>query len=250
MLCNVCNDDIFDGDNLNCTKCNAIQHFGCAALRESAFRKMSKVAKLNWCCSKCKLNEPGPKTQAPKSNAIIDHIDTQNVHNETINNLVESINFMSEKFDIKEENSILKEENCKLKNELTSLEKRMNVIEQKSIETFVEIVGVPEVNNEDCVKTVESIAASVGVKLIVSKAFRVHCSFKHLKQIQKNNYVNILCCNIRSVNSNFDELTLFLANNPNNDKIDVIILTETWHNPLNQSTYIIKGYKLYFSTIV
>jgi len=40
MMCNVCNDDIFEGDNLNCAKCNAFQHFGCAALRETAFRKM------------------------------------------------------------------------------------------------------------------------------------------------------------------------------------------------------------------
>lgn len=50
----------------------------------------------------------------------------------------------------------------------------MNVFEQKAIEKFVEIVGVPEVNNEDCVKTVESIAAAVGVNISVSKAFRVH----------------------------------------------------------------------------
>jgi len=94
---------------------------------------------------------------------------------------------MSEKFDnfgkqlqelittinlIKEKNSILKEENYKLKNEFASLEKRLNVIEQKSIENIVEIVGVPEIDNEDCVKTVESIAAAVGLKISVSKAYR------------------------------------------------------------------------------
>jgi len=65
-----------------------------------------------------------------------------------------------------------------------------------------------------------------------------------------NRYVNFLCCNIRSVNSNFDELTLFLENDPNSDKIDVIILTETWHNPLDQNVYTIyEEYKLFFSTI-
>lgn len=42
------------------------------------------------------------------------------------------------------------------------------------IENFVEIVGVPEVSNEHCVKTVESIAAAVGVHISVTKAFRVH----------------------------------------------------------------------------
>lgn len=73
---------------------------------------------------------------------------------------------------IKEENSTLKEENRKIKNECASLEKRLNVIEQKSIENIIEIVGVPEIENEDCVKTVESIAGAVGVKISVSKAYR------------------------------------------------------------------------------
>lgn len=96
---------------------------------------------------------------------------------------------MSEKFDslvkqlqelvtkinnIKEENSSLKEENSKLKNEVALLDKRMNLFEQKAIEKFVEFVGVPEINNEDCIKTVESIASVVGVTISVSKAFHVN----------------------------------------------------------------------------
>ncbi|KAL4096900.1 hypothetical protein QTP88_021775 [Uroleucon formosanum] len=180
------------GDNLNCSKCNAIQHFGCAALRESAFRKMSKTAKQNWCCGKCKSNEPCFNPQASKTASIPKHTDTNIVNNETIKNLVESVNFMSDKFDnfckqlqelvttinsIKAENSFLKEKNCKLKNEVALLDRRMNVFEQKAIEKFVEIVGVPEVNNEDCVKTVESIAAAVRANISVSKAFRVHSKF-------------------------------------------------------------------------
>ncbi|KAL4101015.1 hypothetical protein QTP88_021036 [Uroleucon formosanum] len=192
MLCVTCNDDIFEGDNLNCSKCNAIQHFGCAALRESAFRKMSKTAKQNGCCGKCKSNEPCFNPLASKTASISKHTDTNIVNNETIKNLVEPVNFMSDKFDnfgkqlqelvttinsIKAENSFLKEENCKLKNEVALLDKRMNVFEQKAIEKFVEIVGVPEVNNEDCVKTVESIAAVVGANISVSKAFRVHSKF-------------------------------------------------------------------------
>jgi len=59
--------------------------------------------------------------------------------------------------DIKEENNFLKEQNNKLKYEVTTLDKRLYVLEQKALENFVEIVGVPEVNNEDCVKTVELI---------------------------------------------------------------------------------------------
>lgn len=83
--------------------------------------------------------------------------------------LITTINY------IKDENEILKAENCKLKNEIMSLDKIMNAFEQKTIENFVEIVGVPDSNNEDCVKTVVSIAASVGIEnLSVSKAFRIN----------------------------------------------------------------------------
>jgi len=51
------------------------------------------------------------------------------------------------------------------------------------------------------------------------------------------------------VNSNLDELTLFLENDPNSVKIDVIILIETWHNTLDQNVFTIEGYKLFLSTI-
>lgn len=69
----------------------------------------------------------------------------------------------------------MKEENGKLKDEIASLDKRMNIFEQKAMENFVQFVGVPDSNNEDCVKTVVSIAASVGIEnLSVAKAFRVH----------------------------------------------------------------------------
>lgn len=75
---------------------------------------------------------------------------------------------------IKTENSFLKEEICKLKIEVALLDKRMNVFEQKAIEKFVKIVSVPEGNNEDCIKTVETIAAAVGANISITKAFRVH----------------------------------------------------------------------------
>lgn len=49
-----------------------------------------------------------------------------------------------------------------------------------------------------------------------------------------NNYdkslLNVLCLNIRSANANFDELLLFLENYANSKKLDVIVLTETWHD--------------------
>lgn len=57
--------------------------------------------------------------------------------------------------------------------------------------------------------------------------FESFTEFLHVNKNINNKYVNILCCNVRSVNSNYDELTLFLENHSNSVKIDVIILTET-----------------------
>lgn len=56
MLCNECNDDIFEEDILKCNLCNEFYHFMCVGLKESTFRRMSKNAKLKWFC-KCKSND-------------------------------------------------------------------------------------------------------------------------------------------------------------------------------------------------
>lgn len=58
------------------------------------------------------------------------------------------------------------------------MDKRRNILEQKAIENFLEIVGVPESNNEDCLKTVESIAAKLGVNATLLKAFLLNRKLK------------------------------------------------------------------------
>lgn len=56
-----------------------------------------------------------------------------------------------------------------------------------------------------------------------------------------------MCTNIRSVNANLDERLVFLENYIYYRKIDVLILTETWHN-VEDYVYILTGYSNYFST--
>jgi len=183
MLCNICNDD-----EIKCSTCNGFHHFGCVALRETAFRKMSKSAKQNWCCIKCKnaVNDSNSKTP------IITHADIkedQVLTSESFRNLIDSVNFMSDKFDtfgsqiqelvksvdtMRKEDRILKEQNNNLRNDLNFLQTRMNNLEQKALDNFVEIIGVPEINNENCKKTVEKIATSLKLEIEVVNAFRVH----------------------------------------------------------------------------
>ena len=83
MLCNVCNDDVFEGDDIICSKCDGFMHFACAALRETSFRKMSKTAKQNWCCNKCKFPESSVDIQISKSATFLKSDESHTLSNET-----------------------------------------------------------------------------------------------------------------------------------------------------------------------
>jgi len=75
--------------------------------------------------------------------------------------------------EIKEENRHLKEQNIKLKSEVSIINKRINVIEQEQFSKHIELIGLPEQNNENCIKTVDNISVAVGGKVNVEKAYRV-----------------------------------------------------------------------------
>lgn len=66
--------------------------------------------------------------------------------------------------------------------------------------------------------------------------------------IENSFNLNIMCTNIRSLNANFEDLILFLENDIHYKKIDILILTETWHNTVDIS-YNITGYNTYYSLI-
>lgn len=190
MLCNVCNDDIYEEDELKCSTCNEFFHFGCAVLRESSFRKMSKTAKQKWCCAKCKFPIDA-KTKSPTVNVKKGN-EASMLTNESFSNLTDSVKYMSDKFDsfgeqlqellksmkdMREENRILKVQNNNLRNDLNVLSNKLNILEQKSLDNFVEIVNVPEIINEDCKNTVKKIAKLLNVEIDVVNAYRVQSKF-------------------------------------------------------------------------
>lgn len=63
--------------------------------------------------------------------------------------------------------------------------------------------------------------------------------------ICSNKSILIICVNIRSIKANLDEFTLYLRNDTYFN-LDVIVLTETWHDPKN-CIYNIPGYKTFNS---
>jgi len=75
--------------------------------------------------------------------------------------------------DLREENKILKDQNNVVRDEFNLLFKKVNNLEQKSLDNFVEIVGVPNINNEHCKLTVKKIAKALNLEIDVVNAFRV-----------------------------------------------------------------------------
>jgi exonuclease III len=72
--------------------------------------------------------------------------------------------------------------------------------------------------------------------------------FVYINNNMCNNYLKIICCNIRSANEHLDELLLFLENDAKYRDIDIIVLMETWHNA-QSCNYVLDGYSLYFYSI-
>lgn len=60
--------------------------------------------------------------------------------------------------------------------------------------------------------------------------FESFSEFINTYNIVKEHFLNILCCNISSINANVDELLLLLENEKNLYNPNIIILTETWHD--------------------
>jgi len=144
MLCVICIEDIPQGDDIKCSKCNEFLHFNCAFLREASFRKMSVALKKLWTCSNCKTKELVMTPVMPGK--------SQTVTDETLKSVVDPVNFMSSQFDdfnnqlkhllstindLKSENKRITEENLLLKKETDILSGRLNKIEQKNFRVSV-----------------------------------------------------------------------------------------------------------------
>lgn len=186
LLCTICNEEIFENDEIKCSKCKLYLHFGCAGQREVIFRKMTQKALDSWACLKCKnINARNEMTIATTATTKTDCFTGSN---KLLQDLTESVKFMSNKFDdfsnqiqdlvlavkdLKEENKKIKEQNIKLENELHLVNKRINILEQEQLKNYVEIIGVPIQENENCGKIVESITSALGVQLSTVNAYRV-----------------------------------------------------------------------------
>lgn len=58
----------------------------------------------------------------------------------------------------------------------------MNILEQKSIDNFVEIVNVPKIINEDCKNTIKKIAKSLNVEIDGINAYCIQSKFNAISK--------------------------------------------------------------------
>lgn len=63
-----------------------------------------------------------------------------------------------------------------------------------------------------------------------TKYFNSFSEFVNMYKYVNGKFISVFCNNIRSINAHFDEFLLFLNSDINGCKLDVVILTETWHN--------------------
>jgi len=247
LLCSTCNEEIFDKDDIQCSKCEVFIHFTCAGLREASFRSYTDNRKKSWCCIKCR--EGSSKIVAINKNikSIPAMEDCNIVSKKQLLDLTKSINFMSKQFDdfpiqirdlvnsvkeIKEENRHVTEQNIKLKSEVSIINKRINVIEQEQFSKPIELIGLPEQNNENCIKTVENISVAVGGKVNMENAYRVRSKMTGkpgkivaiLKSIDKKiNFMNLVKTKRLSttdINENWKKEGIYVNN----------YLTQTYRN--------------------
>jgi len=79
---------------------------------------------------------------------------------------------------------------------MLKLSQRINILEQKSLECHVELIGVPEIPNEICINTVAKIASTLGLEMKVKMLLSYHQSsrinlgrFKPVKSVKEKRTV-------------------------------------------------------------
>lgn len=79
--------------------------------------------------------------------------------------------------ELKNENKHISEENMKIKNELNTISNRINTLEQKALECYMEIVGIPESKNEMYADTIEKMNVKLGTKVSINNFYRIPSKF-------------------------------------------------------------------------
>lgn len=159
---------------IECSECKNVYHPTCTKLRTlENFRKLGS-RKAIWRCESCKGETLSEKSsEGDQRDTLLDSLRDSlteffNIKFNELNSNITALNKTVK--DLNESLQIVCEENEKLKvtcSELTvenlRLQRTINELKQHSYSDNLEIVGIPETNNEDIYSVLQSTARAIGV---------------------------------------------------------------------------------------
>ncbi|XP_029343230.1 uncharacterized protein LOC115033741 [Acyrthosiphon pisum] len=83
------------------------------------------------------------------------------------------IKILEEMKEIRKENVRIANDNIKLTQEISDLKYRLDGIEQSSLKSTIEIIGIPTIPNEICKETAMNIAQVLNTVIKIEEAYRV-----------------------------------------------------------------------------
>ncbi|VVC35654.1 Zinc finger, RING/FYVE/PHD-type [Cinara cedri] len=211
MLCTVCNDDIYDNEEIKCAKCKTFLYFTCAGFRESNFRKMSSINKGKLCCSNCK-NTSMSISDTHNEKEIILEKDSRKI----LLDLKNSVDFMSKQFD-------------DFSTQLRDITKSVKVISGEN--KFLN-------KRKKTGKILETISKVLGGTTSVEHVYRTRSKVQNkpgkiVAVLHSNNNKKTLMDLARKKKLKAKDINTEWSNEENDghkNNIDVIVLTETWHD--------------------
>ncbi|KAF6208380.1 hypothetical protein GE061_016834 [Apolygus lucorum] len=195
-----------------CSACEASYHPSCTRLKTvENYKKLKRDLREQWICDICKngkskkvqeeseddSGDDSDKEEAAgscaddKLEALLKTVNEMNKKmrkiekitsiEEQLTDIKKSVQFMSDQFDdfskrIQSFETMvtdLQEENGMLRAQVGDLQHKVDFLELESRKSNVEIHGVPETSNEDCMEVVRSVASAADIEITPSFAVRI-----------------------------------------------------------------------------
>lgn len=185
--CNRCKDDIVTTDFATCMDCKNDYHFQCS-ITEKSYKKYNKL----WKCNNCPGMNTRSKSMDPEFiNSKLNSIESTLLQIKTqmgtmdelktkIDALTQSVTFLSSEYDDLKKNHTkqveelsnfsknlvnLQEENKKKDEVITKLNEKIRNLEQYTRNRNIEIHGIKQKQNENCVNIVKKVIEELKVNI-------------------------------------------------------------------------------------
>lgn len=181
---------------------------------------MSKLNKSKFVCGNCKVTDSNVTKIQPVTKMEV-----------KIEELISSVEFMGKQFDgfnkkvdlmlneikaLKVENEKIKNENKCLSSEVLLLKSKIDNIEQSNLNNYIDIIGIPQMKNENCLEIVNEIGLKTNTNIKVVIANRLYIT---------NSKTSIIVAKLETT-----EMRINLIRNSKMSKLSANSIHSTWSN--------------------